>query len=97
MVLDPSALDACPRFELEMLVERLLGLMFKMFRTLNMLALISILAFSPMTRMLGKPNALVAVKSTSRYPGPEKELRSIPGAGMKLVVDCPDWSVIAFA
>ena len=81
-----------------MLFEMLLGLMFNMLKALSMSALISIFAFSPTTFILGKPKALAMLRSTSRYPGPGKVLRLIPGAGMKLVaLDCPGLSVMALA
>ena len=75
----------------------LLGLMFVMLKTLSMSALNSNFALSPRIRMLGKPKALEMVISTSLYLGPGKELRPIPGGGMKLVVDCPGLSVMALA
>ena len=53
MILDPSALDAWLRLEFVTLVDRLLGLMFSRLKALRKLALISILAFSPITRILG--------------------------------------------
>src|SRR5437868_4949805 len=39
----------------------------------------SILPFSPMIFMLGKPNDLLSVASMSKQPGPVKALRAIPG------------------
>ena len=78
-----------------MLVLIVLGLMFSRLKTFSILALISRFAFSPSTRILGKPNALAKFRSTSLYPGPGNTLRSIPGAGMKWLVDCPALSVIA--
>src|ERR1700723_1111365 len=97
MILDPSALDAWLRLEFVTLVDRLLGLMFSRLKALRKLALISILAFSPITRILGKPNDLAKFRSTSRYLGPGKELRPMPGGGMKAVANCPGRSAIAFA
>ena len=66
MALDPSAPEAWPRFELMTLVEMVLGSMFNRLKTLNILALTSILALSPMIFMLGRPKDLVMVKSTFR-------------------------------
>src|SRR5450755_3016715 len=97
MTLAPSAPDAWLRLELAILVERVLGLIFNKLKAFSMLALISILAFSPRIRICGIPNALAMLRPISRYPGPGKELRMTPGAGMKLVVDCPGLSVIAAA
>ena len=54
------------------MVERVLGLMFKKLKALSMLALISIWAFSPSTRILGKPNDLAIFRSISRYSGTAK-------------------------
>ena len=56
---------AWPRFDAWMLVEMLSGLMFVMLKTFSKSALISRFALSPRTRMLGKPNLLVMVMSTS--------------------------------
>src|SRR5580698_7571594 len=97
MTLDPSAPDAWPRLEFAILVERLVGVIFNKLKALSMLALISRLAPSPRTGILGNPKALAMLRSTSRYPGPGNELRVIPGGGMKFVVDCPGLSVIALA
>ena len=78
------------------LVESWLGLIFNKLKAFSMLALISNRALSPSSLMLGNPNALAMLTSTSRYLGPGKELRSIPGGGIKLVADCPGVSAIAF-
>ena len=58
-----------------MLFETLPGLRFRLLNRLKKSARISSFALSPITRVFGKPNALVIEASTSLYPGPLNELR----------------------
>ena len=80
-----------------MLVDMLLGLMFNTLNAFRKLALISILAFSPSTRMSGRPNDFARFRSISRYPGREKCYGPLPGGGMKAAACVPELSAIAFA